>query len=149
VFNFLPSYVAAGPASSDTAIGRDQITIHGVNSRVWVKVDPRRNIPDSSCETTDRDTGIRKQEQEHHSSPIANQPTEVKSRTTKPRNQESKNPRPTMSSSTSTLKARHYAALSSSLRRLRDDLGESEIQMVRLADHLKSMQSMGTYSAAQ
>lgn len=54
-----------------------------------------------------------------------------------------------MSTSTSTLKARHYAALSSSLRRLRDDLSESELQMVRLADHLKSMQSMGTYSAAQ
>lgn len=55
----------------------------------------------------------------------------------------------TMSSSTSTLKARHYAALSSSLRRLQSDLGESEIQMVRLADHLESMQKMGTYSAAQ
>lgn len=54
-----------------------------------------------------------------------------------------------MSTSASTLKARHYAALSNSLRHLQQDLSESEIQMVRLADHLESMQKMGTYSAAQ
>lgn len=54
-----------------------------------------------------------------------------------------------MSSSTSALKARHYSALVSSLRRLQQDLAESEQQMDRLSEHLVSMQKMGTHSAAQ
>lgn len=54
-----------------------------------------------------------------------------------------------MSTSTSALKARHYNALANSLRQLQGGLQESEFQMERLADHLGSMQKMGTHSAAQ
>jgi len=54
-----------------------------------------------------------------------------------------------MSTSTSALKARHYNALSNSLRQLQNGLSGSEEQMDRLAEHLGSMQKLGTHSAAQ
>jgi hypothetical protein len=54
-----------------------------------------------------------------------------------------------MSTSTSALKARHYNALANSLRQLQNGLSGSEEQMVRLAEHLGSMQKLGTHSAAQ
>ena len=54
-----------------------------------------------------------------------------------------------MSTSTSALKARHYNALANSLRQLQNGLSGSEEQMDRLAEHLGSMQKLGTHSAAQ
>ena len=54
-----------------------------------------------------------------------------------------------MSTSTSALKARHYNALANSLRQLQNGLSGSEQQMDRLAEHLGSMQKLGTHSAAQ
>lgn len=51
--------------------------------------------------------------------------------------------------STTTVKSRHYAALSSRLRQLRGNLNETEVQMDALAEHLKAMQQLGTNHAAQ
>lgn len=57
--------------------------------------------------------------------------------------------RSTHAMSTTTVKSRHYAALSSRLRQLRSNLNETEVQMDALSEHLKAMQQLGTNHAAQ
>ena len=51
--------------------------------------------------------------------------------------------------STSTLKTRHYAALSSRLRNLGKNLSETEIQLEALADQLQAMSRLGVNCGAQ
>ncbi|EIW66035.1 hypothetical protein M231_05271 [Tremella mesenterica] len=54
-----------------------------------------------------------------------------------------------MSSSTSTIKARHYTALSARLRQLGNNLAESEAQLAAMAGQLQSMAKLGVYCGAQ
>jgi len=51
--------------------------------------------------------------------------------------------------STSTLKQRHYAALSSRLRTLRTNLTESEAQLDAMALQLQAMSKLGVNCGAQ
>ncbi|KAK8844020.1 hypothetical protein IAR55_006813 [Kwoniella newhampshirensis] len=51
--------------------------------------------------------------------------------------------------STSTLKSRHYTALSSRLRSLQSNLAETETQLDLMAEQLKSMARLGVGCGAQ
>ncbi|WVQ93163.1 hypothetical protein IAU59_000227 [Kwoniella sp. CBS 9459] len=54
-----------------------------------------------------------------------------------------------MSSNPSTLKQRHYAALSSRLKSLQINLAESEMQLEMMAEHLGYMNRLGVACGAQ
>ncbi|OCF39409.1 hypothetical protein I317_06783 [Kwoniella heveanensis CBS 569] len=54
-----------------------------------------------------------------------------------------------MSSNPSTLKQRHYAALSSRLKSLQANLAESELQLDMMAEHLGYMNRLGVACGSQ
>jgi len=47
------------------------------------------------------------------------------------------------------VKTRHYAALSSRLKSLNQNLAQSEVQFAEMAQQLQAMQRLGAYHGAQ